>query len=57
MRERTRDQDDIARAVAEDAVGDMNVAALGVSGWSFHGYPPISASGMSSLAPSLVLAY
>jgi hypothetical protein len=38
VRERARDQHDIARAIAENPVSDVNVATLCVLGWSFHGF-------------------
>src|SRR6266481_3481187 len=37
VRESARDQDDVARAVAEDAVSDVNVATLRILDLSFHG--------------------
>src|SRR2546425_2619363 len=59
MRDGSWDHHDIARAVAKDSVGDMNVAAPGVFGLGFHGYPPVppTSAYTSSLTPSLVFAY
>src|SRR6266446_8944956 len=39
VRESARDQHDVARAVTENAVSDVNVAALRVFDLSFHGIP------------------
>ncbi len=39
MRHHPMNQYDVARAVAKNAVSDLTIAALGVRGWSFNGFP------------------
>ena len=59
MRDRSWNQHDIARSVAEDSVGDVDVAALGVFGFRFHGFlrlaPDTNRTPMAALQDSVPL--